>query len=95
VAVVAGEIIEGKKTLIEHNGNEFELPDQHTVELQKRDDGATWVSLNTPQSGSLFVVREREERDDAVVLHLADELGRHGPPAVGDMIPEATGYPFP
>ena len=94
---MTGEIVEGKRTLIEHNGEEFELPYQHTVELQKQVN-ETWVSLNTPQSGSLFAVRELEERDEAVVIHLGSELGRHGPPGtgrIGDPLPEARGYPFP
>jgi hypothetical protein len=94
---MAGEITAGKRTLIERHGNEFELPEQHTVELQPHNE-ETWVSLNTPQSGSLFVLRELEQRDDAVVVHLGAELGRHGPPGVGrpeDPLPEATGYPFP
>lgn len=91
------EIAPGKRTLIERDGTEFELPYQHSVELHPRDDGA-WVSLNTPMSGSLFVLRDLEERPDAVVVHLGAELGRHGPPGVGrpgDPSPEASGYPFP
>jgi hypothetical protein len=94
---MSGEIITSKQTVIEHNGNEFELPEQHTVELQEQAK-ETWVSLGTPQSGSLFVVRELEERDDAVVIHLGSELGRHGPPGstrIGEPLPEALGYPFP
>jgi hypothetical protein len=87
---MTGEVLAGRTTLIEHNGNEFELPDRHKIELQEAPDGETWVSISTPQSGSLFAVRELEDRDGAVVVHLADEKGRHGPPGFS----EPLGYPF-
>src|SRR5688572_7294267 len=95
---MAGEIIEGKRTLIEHQGREFELPHQHTVELKEveLDEGnQTWVNLATPLEGSTFYLRDLEERDDEVVVHLGSEIGHHGPPGMGEKIPEARGYPFP
>jgi hypothetical protein len=48
---MAGEIRQGKRTLIEHNGREFELPHQHTVELREvelEEGNQTWVNLSTP-----------------------------------------------
>lgn len=97
--VVAGEIIERKRTLIERNGKEFELPKGHRVELiEPVDDslGKLWVTLNTPGEGSLFSV-DVEVRDAAVVLHLRNELGRHGPAGWGreEPPPRIRGYPFP
>jgi hypothetical protein len=95
---VAGELVEGKRTLIERNGKEFELPYQHRVELiEPLDDklGELWVTLNTPGEGSLFSV-EIEEREDSVVVHLRNELGRHGPAYWGGEQPQRIrGYPFP
>jgi hypothetical protein len=44
--VMSGEIVEGKRTLIEGNGVEFELPDRHGLELiEPMDDslGKQWV----------------------------------------------------
>jgi len=92
-----GEIAEGKRTLIERNGKEFELPDQHTARLIVAVDesGKQWVSLNTPGEGSLFAVDTVEERGDAVVIHLGAELGRHGLGSFGDRASEPRGYPFP
>jgi hypothetical protein len=94
-------VTEAKRTLIEHNGHEFELPYQHTLELKDVDVGEgrteTWVNLNAPMQGSTFHLREREERDDGtVVIHLGGEIGRHGPPSVGEGPPiDLRGYPFP
>jgi hypothetical protein len=87
-----------QRTLIERNGAEFELPYQHRVELIEPLDeslGKLWATLNTPGEGSLFSV-DLEEREDPVVIHLRNELGRHGPPYWGgERPPEVRGYPFP
>ena len=95
---MASEIMQGKRTLIERNGTEFELPYQHRVELIEPLDESLaklWATLSTPGEGSLFSV-DLEEREDSVVLHLRNELGRHGPPYWGEgRGPEARGYPFP
>jgi len=94
---VVGEIVEGKRTLI-NNSAEFELPFQRKVVLEEvplEDRTETWVNLSTPLEGSTFHLRELEERDEAVVVHLGSEIGRHGPPGMGEQVPEARGYPFP
>jgi len=93
---VTDEIRPGKRTLIEHNGREFDLPSRHTATLYRGRNGPeTYVALNTLQMGSIFLLRNLEERDDAVVVHLGDEMGRHGPGAFGDAVREPLGYPFP
>ncbi len=84
---MSGQIIEGKRTLIEYEGHEFELPQGHTVLLV--------ASLNTPAEGSSFKVRECELRDDAVVLHLGEKEGDHGLGTYDDKAPELHGYTFP
>ena len=84
---MASEIIEGKRTLIERDGQEFELPRGHSANLT--------VGLSTPSEGSSFAVREIEIRDDAVVLHLREELGAHGLGSFGDVPAETRGYGFP
>jgi hypothetical protein len=84
---VAGEIVEGKRTLIEHNGREFELARGHSAELT--------VGLSTPSEGSSFGVRKLEIRDDAVVLHLGKKAGDHGLGSFGNAPGEIRGYPFP
>ena len=89
------EIVEGKRTLIEGNGVEFELPDRHGLELiEPMDDslGKQWVTLNTPGEGSLFSV-DLEEGEDAVVVHLQRELGRHGRATWGNERDRVRGYP--
>ena len=55
------------------------------------------MTLDTPGEGSLLTVDRLEERDDAVVVHLGAELGRHGPAyfASVEPAPEIRGYPFP
>lgn len=82
------------KTLIERDGPEFELPRGHTLDIY---NGSTAnVAVGAPGGGgSLFTVREIEERGDAVVVHLGDEMGRSGPATFGHVVPEVTGYPFP
>jgi hypothetical protein len=93
---VASERIEGKRTFIEHHGNVFELPaPHHTIELEDLSDGTTMAMLNTPMEGSSFQLAAIEELDDRVIVHLGSEFGRHGPPGMGDNIPELHGYPFP
>jgi hypothetical protein len=81
-------------TLIEREGHEFELPRGHTLDLFR--GGVTYAVLGCPGAGgSLFTVHEIEQRGDALVVRLADEVGRSGPAAFGDVVPEPTGYPFP
>jgi hypothetical protein len=99
---MAGEIVTGKRTLIERHGKEFELPHGHTAYLTGAVDqsGRQWVTLGTPGEGSLFEVDQLEERgDDAVVVHLGAELGQHGLAYfVGEQHKapkEFRGYPFP
>jgi hypothetical protein len=48
---VAGEMIPGKPTVIEHGGDVLPLPERHTVNV---GNGTTMVSLNTPPQGSSF-----------------------------------------
>lgn len=83
------------RTLIERDGQEFELPQGHTIDIYRGQ--ATYVALDAPGGGgSIFTVRgQLEERADAVVVHLGDEMGRSGPAVFGDFVPEATGYPLP
>jgi hypothetical protein len=94
---VFGERTEGKITLVERDGREFELPDGHSIDLYAGRAGeATYVALNAPGvGGSIFSVRAVEERRGAVVVHLGDWMGSSGPAGFGDRVPEPTGYPFP
>lgn len=90
------EVRPGKQTLVERGGTEFEPPDGHTVALYEGAGGPeTYVALDTPQAGSLFHVREIEERGDSVVVHLGEWMGSHGPASFGSHVAEPTGYPFP
>jgi hypothetical protein len=94
---MASELVEGKRTLIERNGDEFELPYQHRMRLLEsvgEEAAETWISLSTPGDGSLFRVRDIEERDNEVVVHLGSELARHSI-GTGPVIRETRGYPFP
>lgn len=82
------------RTLIERDGREFELPRGHTFDVY--EGRVTYVALDCPGGGgSLFAVREIEERGDERVYHLGDEMGRSGPAGFGGVVPEVTGYPFP
>jgi hypothetical protein len=83
---VAGEIVEGKRTLIERDGQEFELSPGHSARLT--------VGLSTPSEGSSFGIRRLEIRDDAVVLHLREKAGDHGLGSFGNVSSEIHGYPF-
>jgi hypothetical protein len=93
---MAGEIVEGKATLIQRAGRRaFELPAGHTIRL--RDDLGEYgqcVELNTPGEG-VYSVDRVEDLDDRVVVHVAQPLGEHGPVGVGEgPMPEVRGYPF-
>ena len=98
LGAVAGEIVEGKRTFIKHNGHEFELPEQHTAELGELR-GTQTISLDTPGSGGIYWVRGIDETDDRVIVHGDPEAAMaHGPGgsvADGAPIPEVVGYPFP
>lgn len=94
---MAGEIVEGKRTFIERNGHEFELPDQHTADLEPYD-GAQTIALHTPGAGGTYWVRSVDEEADRVVVHVGDpliETGQAGAAGEGQPLPEVTGYPFP
>lgn len=88
---MGSEIVAGKRTSIEHRVQVFELPDRHTVELVDLGDGTTMVNLTALMQGSSFHLRELEELDDRVIVHLGGELGSHGPPNAEEVL----GYPFP
>jgi hypothetical protein len=81
------------RTLIVRDGQEFELPEPHTISLYEGD--ATYVVLDAPDGGSLFVVSEIQERGDAIVVRLGDELGMHGYASADEVVPKVAGYPFP
>lgn len=82
------------RTVVVRNGHEFELPERHTIRLFEGD--GTFVVLDAPGGGgSLFAVSEVQEREDAIVVRLGDEIGKHGHARAGDVVPEVTGYPFP
>ena len=84
---MAGEIVEGRRTLIERDGHEHELRQGHRVSLS--------VGLSTGSEGSTFAVQGVELRDDdAVVLHLGENRGNHGLGTYGDRS-EVRGYQFP
>ncbi len=91
---VVNEIVEGKRTFIERDGNVFELPSRHTIELTQGTSGTT-VAMSAFAQGSQFGLASLEELDDRIVVHLGPELGRVGPAGMGDSVPEPTGYPFP
>jgi hypothetical protein len=67
---MVGELREGMRTLIERDGQEFELPQGHTIDIYRGQ--ATYVALDAPGGGgSIFTVPgQLEERADAVVVHL-------------------------
>ena len=93
---MVGEVRLGKRTIVEHEGREFELPEQHRIEMYAgKDARETYVSLSTPGEGSLFRLRDLEQRDDAVVVHLGEWMGSSGPASFGFKVAEPTGYPFP
>jgi hypothetical protein len=88
---MSGEVIAGKRTLIERDGREFELPYRHEIEVSGGEEQGRLVSLRALLQGSTFQLAELEVRDDSVIVHLGEEKGRHGPPGVNEII----GYPFP
>jgi hypothetical protein len=88
------ELREGLRTLVVQNGQEFELPAGHTVRLYEGQ--GTHVVLGVPGGGaSLLTVAEIQERGDAIVIRLDDEIGRVANLVAGDVVPEVSGYPFP
>jgi hypothetical protein len=91
---MADELQAGLRTLFVLNGQEFELPAGHTVRLYEGE--GTHVVLGVPGGGaSLLRVAEIQERDNAIVIRLGDEIGRVGNLVAGDVVPEVSGYPFP
>jgi hypothetical protein len=95
---MTSELVPGKETLIEWDGMEFPLPEQHAVALLPTAGEPKWVSLRTPLEGGLYEFRGLDEFIDRVVVHVGAEVARSGPPAVvaeGEPIPEPRGYPFP
>jgi hypothetical protein len=82
------------RTIIERDGREFELPDGHTLDIFT--GSTTYASLDAPLvGGSLYTVREMEERGGDLVVHLGDSMGESGPGSWGNVVAEPTGYPFP
>lgn len=94
---MAGELKAGLRTLIEHDGREFELPERHTIDVYAGRHGPdSYVCLGARTGGSsLFAVSAIEERDDAIVVRLGSLMGTSGPAGFGNYVPEPTGYPFP
>jgi hypothetical protein len=88
---VADEFVPGKRTFLERDGVEFELPEGHQVELI----GDEYVSLSAGQAAGSGVYRlNRCEQDESrVLVHVGDEKG--AVPAVANPLPHARGYPFP
>jgi hypothetical protein len=82
------------KAFVERDGREFELPRGHTLDLYH--GRVIYAALDCPGAGgSIFTVRDIEDRDGDTVVHLGDEMGRSGPAAFGGVVPQPTGYPFP
>lgn len=73
---MADEIVDGKRTLIERDGQEFELPRGQSAKLT--------LGLSALSEGSTFGVRTIEIRNDAIVLHVGENVADHG-----------VGYTFP
>jgi hypothetical protein len=88
---MTGEIIEGKRTLIERDGREFELPFRHEVELTNGDEQSRFVHLRAGVQGSTYRLGDVEQHEDRVIVHLGDWIGHHGPPGKDAVV----GYPFP
>jgi hypothetical protein len=91
---MTNELRPGKRTFIRKGTLEFELPDQHEVELFEGEP--PWVMLSTPQMGGRYALDGIEEIDDRVIVRVGDFLDGHGPGTSGEYeVPEVTGYPFP
>jgi hypothetical protein len=95
---VTGEITAGKRTFLQReNRHAFELPKGHEAKLM--DLGGEFgqcVALTIPGGGGgTYRIRELEELDDHVIVHVGDPIGQHGQPSVGagPMMP-ITGYVF-
>lgn len=94
---MADELKPGFRTVIERDGDEFELPPRHTIDVYAGRNGeASYVCLGAHARGSsIFTVRAIEERGDAIVVRLGSVMGTTGPAGFGNYVPEPTGYPFP
>ena len=95
---MTGEIAGGKRTFLQREDRRaFELPKGHEAKLL--DLGGSFgqcVALTIPGGGGgTYRMRELEELDDRVVVHVGDAFGQHGQPSVGDgpWLP-ITGYVF-
>jgi hypothetical protein len=84
--------------LIARDGREFELPLAHWIHFYRgANERASYVMIDSPVHGaSLFRVSEIEERSEAIVVHIADEISATGPAGSrGEPVSPLNGYPFP
>jgi hypothetical protein len=84
--------------IIERNGAEFQLPDDHAVEVLAGKNGPeTYAWLRSDVGGSLFRLSASvEQRGDARVFQLAEEVATDSPAFWrGEEIIDLGGYPLP
>jgi hypothetical protein len=84
--------------LIARDGREFELPLAHWIHFYRgANEHVSYVMIDSPEHGaSLFRVSEIEERSEAIVVHIADEIAAHDPAGSrGEPVSPLNGYPFP
>ena len=93
---MAGEIIDGKRTLIARAGHEdFELPQGHEIGVGRDNEGnVTTATLRWGDHLSAFLA-SMEERGDAVVVQLNTRIGSTGYATTGGELPPLRPYPFP
>jgi hypothetical protein len=95
---VTREIVVGKRTFLQReNRRAFELPKGHEAKLL--DLGGSFgqcVALTIPGGGGgTYQIRELEELDDRVVVHVGGPVGEHAQGSVGEGEPlPITGYVF-
>jgi hypothetical protein len=84
--------------LIARDGREFELPLSHWIRFYRgANKHAGYVMIDSPEHGaSFFRVSEIEERSEAIVVHIADEIAATGPAGSrGEPVSPLNRYPFP
>jgi hypothetical protein len=84
--------------LIARDGREFELPLAHWVRFYRgATEHVSYAVIDAPEHGaSLFRVSEVEERAEAIVAHVTDEIAATGPASSrGDPASPVNGYPLP
>lgn len=88
------KIVPGKETVVRRQGADwsFHLPRRHSIRVDRENRE---VHLDMPLQGSMFELAGIEETGDEVIVKLGPLLGSHGPPGVGDNVPEPVGYPLP